>query len=371
MPHILSANAKMVYLYQNELKQARGYNSKTIDAALRHIWHFDRHSGSTDFRRVTRQMIAHYKDDLIAGTIGKGEKTRSASTIVHALGALKAFYEWLSAQSGYRSIKAELCSYFNSSREQRELASAAGQKFVPTMEQLRQVIQAMPADTPAQRRDRVMIPALLLSGVRDGALISLRLKHVDIASKRVFQDAREVKTKFSKTNMVDWFPVGDDMEAILIDWINELRSLGAGDDDPLIPTAPFKPWFGQAKIELDFLATAAPVRKVLKKATAAAGIPYFKPHAIRATVARRFDEWATSPKELKALSQNLSHEHIGTTFKYYGNLEDDKKCEIISGIRERQNSPVDNEIAERFLRASPEVREIILKLVDMEKNVLP
>lgn len=186
MHNLLSANAKMVYLYQNELKQARGYNAKTFDTVLRHIWHFDRHTGSADFRKVTRQAIAHYKDDLANGTIGKDTKTRSPSTIVHALGALKAFFEWLSVQPGYRSIKTDLYAYFNASREQRELASAAGQKLVPTMEQLREVIKQMPAKTPAQRRDRVMIPAMLLFGVRDGALISLRLKHVDIVSKRVF-----------------------------------------------------------------------------------------------------------------------------------------------------------------------------------------
>ena len=54
-----------------------------------------------------------------------------------------------------------------------------------------------------------MVAGLVLFGVRDGALISLRLKHVDIERKQVFQDAREVKTKFSKTSIVDWFPIGE------------------------------------------------------------------------------------------------------------------------------------------------------------------
>ncbi|WP_203425240.1 site-specific integrase [Sinorhizobium sp. BG8] len=358
----------MVYLYQNELKQARGFNKKTVDAALRHIWQLDRHLGSIDFRKITRQAIAHYKDHLIESSRRPDGKSLSASTIVHALGALEAFFKWLSAQPGYRSIRSDLYAYFTAPRDLREIASAAGQKFVPTMEQLRQVLAAMPAKTTAQRRDRAIIPALLLFGVRDGALISLRLKHVDIAGKRIFQDAREVKTKFSKTNMVDWFPVGDDMEAILIDWVNELREIGAGDDDPLFPAAPFKPWFGLARIEFEFLVTAAPVRKVLKKASAAAGIPYFKPHAIRSTVARLFDEWAASPKELKALSQNLSHMHIGTTFKYYGTLEDDAKCEIISRIRERQKSPIDQEIAERFRNASSDVQGVVMAILKIGEN---
>jgi hypothetical protein len=35
--------------------------------------------------------------------------------------------------------------------------------------------------------------------VRDGALASLKLKHVDLAAAKVLQDAREVNIKFSKT----------------------------------------------------------------------------------------------------------------------------------------------------------------------------
>jgi hypothetical protein len=35
--------------------------------------------------------------------------------------------------------------------------------------------------------------------VRDGAIASFKLKHIDVAEDRLDQDAREVKTKASKT----------------------------------------------------------------------------------------------------------------------------------------------------------------------------
>jgi integrase/recombinase XerD len=40
---------------------------------------------------------------------------------------------------------------------------------------------------------------------------------------RLDQDAREVKTKFSKTIVTYFFPVGDDLRAIVFEWVECLR----------------------------------------------------------------------------------------------------------------------------------------------------
>jgi integrase len=70
---------------------------------------------------------------------------------------------------------------------------------VPTLEQIRHVIQTMPASTDIERRDRALVAFTILTGARDGAIASLKLKHIDIDQGRVDQDARQVKTKFSKS----------------------------------------------------------------------------------------------------------------------------------------------------------------------------
>jgi len=210
-----------------------------------------------------------------------------------------------------------------------------------------------------------MLAALFLFGVRDGALISLRVKHVDIERRQVFQDAREVKTKFSKTSIVDWFPIGDDIERIVIDWFKELKGMGAAEDAPLFPTAPFKPWIGQHSIEFGFLTTAAPVRQVLRKAAAAAGVPYFKPHAIRSTVAKLCDEWASSLRDMKALSQNLGHEQISTTSKYYGDVDPDVKQELFRKMREKQRNPGAGDIGELAERVSVDTQDVVRRILQM------
>ncbi|MBU2329489.1 MAG: site-specific integrase [Alphaproteobacteria bacterium] len=359
-------NASIVYLYQGELKHGKTYHPKTIDGILRHIWQFERRTGSVDFRSVTRKMIEEFKDELISKSEKSGREGLSASTIVHTFGDLKAFFMWLSTQDGYkRSITARIYNHFNSPRHLVELAGAAAQKFVPSSDEIRMVLEVMPCQTPAQLRDRAILAALFLFGVRDGALVSLRLKHVDIDCRQLFQDAREVNTKFSKTSVVDWFPVGDDMECIVTDWIATLRSMGAQDDALLFPKTPFKPWIGCHNVEFNVPTSKKQVREVLRKAAAAAGVPYFKPHAVRSTVAKLCDEWATSLRDMKALSQNLGHEQISTTSKYYGDVEPDVKQKLFHKMREKQKNPAASDIGELAERVSLETQNVVRHILHM------
>jgi len=81
----------------------------------------------------------------------------------------------------------------------------------------------MAAGTELERRDRALITFTLVTGARDGAIASMKLKHVDLIEKSVSQDAREVKTKFSKTFTTSFFPVGEEMWVIVADWVTYLR----------------------------------------------------------------------------------------------------------------------------------------------------
>ena len=55
--------------------------------------------------------------------------------------------------------------------------------------------------------------------IRDGAVVSLKIKHVDLARGEVDLDAREVKTKFAKSFKVCFFPVGGQALLIVGEWI--------------------------------------------------------------------------------------------------------------------------------------------------------
>ena len=94
----------------------------------------------------------------------------------------------------------------------------------------------MPSGTEIERRNRALIAFTLLTGARDSAIASMRLKHVDLVAGSVDQDAREVKTKFSKTYITFFFPVGDEIRGIVAEWVSYLRQDKLwGNDDPIFP----------------------------------------------------------------------------------------------------------------------------------------
>ena len=66
----------------------------------------------------------------------------------------------------------------------------------------------MPATTDIERRDRALIAFTILTGARDGAIASFKLRHIDIAEGKIDQDAREVRTKFSKSFVTSFLPGG-------------------------------------------------------------------------------------------------------------------------------------------------------------------
>jgi integrase len=88
--------------------------------------------------------------------------------------------------------------------------------------------RAMP-DTETACRNRALVAFTLLTGARDSAIPSLKLKHVDLIAGCVNQDAREVNTKFGKTFSTFFFPVGEEVQGIVEEWVSFLREekLGA------------------------------------------------------------------------------------------------------------------------------------------------
>jgi hypothetical protein len=75
-----------------------------------------------------------------------------------SLNALKRFFIWLAGQPGYKSrISYSDAEYFNLSAKETRIAKAHREERVPTLEQIRHVIQTMPSTTEIERRDRALI----------------------------------------------------------------------------------------------------------------------------------------------------------------------------------------------------------------------
>jgi integrase len=104
----------------------------------------------------------------------------SKATLYATLSALKRFFIWLAGQPGYKSrISYSDAEYFNLSAKETRIAKAHRDARVPTLEQIRHVLRTMPASTEIERRDRALIAFTILTGARDGAIASIKLKHID------------------------------------------------------------------------------------------------------------------------------------------------------------------------------------------------
>jgi site-specific recombinase XerC len=317
------------------LTEARQLSTATVDQIAAAIADFEQSTSQREFRLFRPEQAQSYKHRLAKLTNPSTKRGLSKATISSRLAALKAFFQWLSQQPGFKRLNFTDADYFNLSGNDERIAKAVRERPAPTIDQIRHVVLTMPLATVIERRNRALIAFTLISGARDDAIASMSLKHVDFGQRRIDQDAREVRTKNAKTMTTWFFPVGQDMESILEDWIHFLRTeMLWGDDDPLFPASKIavaeSGHFENCGLDRKHWKSAAAIREIFRNAFAAAGLPYFNPHSFRKTLALYGYKVCSGDFEaLKAWSQNLGHTQMLTTLSSYGNVPLERQAEIL------------------------------------------
>lgn len=311
-------NERIKRAYFAYLEEARRMSPKSVDQVAAAISAFEVSTGHKTFRAFHLEQARAFKRKLFEVTNPATGKPLAKATIHARLMALKTFFEWLAGRPGYRRITFSDAEYFNPSANDSRVATARRERPVPTIDQIRHVLSSMPHLTTLEKRDRALVAFTLLSGARDSAISSLSLKHVDVTARSIFQDAREVRTKNRKTFTSWFFPVGEDVEAIVTEWIAHLNeTLLFGPADPIFPatqiTLGSDGGFKATGVERRHWKSAAPVRQVFRDAFTRAGLPYFNPHSFRHTIAMLGERLCTTPETFAAWSQNLGHENVSTT----------------------------------------------------------
>jgi integrase/recombinase XerD len=230
-------NERIKRAYFVYLKEARRLGEHSIDCAAAALSKFEEYTKFRDFKRFHMQQAIGFKRMLSEQISPKTGERLSRGTVFSMLNALRGFFLWLATQPGYRShlIPAN-AEYFALSDKEARIAKAALERPVPTVKQIRYVLESMPTDTDVELRNRAIVAFTLLTGARDGAIASLKIKHINVVEGKVEQDAREVRTKFSKTFTTWFFPVGDDIRQIVVDWVGYLIGEKLfGPVDPLFP----------------------------------------------------------------------------------------------------------------------------------------
>lgn len=330
-------NERIKREYLEFRRYAGRLSEKSLDKEIAAIDRFDAWNGRKDFRRFHIKQAKAFRKHLDNARSEMTGRPLGASTRRAILAPLRMFFAWLATRPGYRKrIGPSDAEYFNLSRRDAAVASASDPRPAPSPQQVRHALSAMPHGTDIERRDKAVMALLTLTAVRDGALITLRLKHVDQVDRWLWQNAKEVDTKFGKSFRTYFQPGFPEAEATLKEWvIHQRESLMRGPDDPLFPKTAMDldeaGGFPAVGVSRDHWKTAQPVRDIVKRAFEAAGIPPFGPHSFRHMHAREALWSGKSVEEFWAVSQNLGHSSMLTTLRSYGQLPEHRRRELIRG----------------------------------------
>ncbi len=342
-----SKNERVKREYLSYLAEADGKSAPTIEAVQKSLLRFEKYNKLKDFATFNREQAIGFKKAIESTRTERSGVRLSKATILTTLRHLREFFKWLAQQPGYKSkIHLPDISYFNLRDKEVRAARAVKMKTFPTLAQIHQVLANMPDRDETAKRNRALIAFTILTGARAQALISLKLKHIDLERNLVNQDPREVKTKFSKQINTFFFPVGEEIRKIIMDWVAYLINKKLYDyEAPLFPrtrmTHNKELSFKAEGLEPIHWTTTSPIRKIFKEAFEFVGLPYYNPHSFRDTLVRLSNRFCNKPEEFKAWSQNLGHESVSITLDNYGNMDPYRQGELLQDMRYDQSSKKD------------------------------
>ena len=333
------ANERVKREYLTYLREALGRDEATIDGVAKALARFEDSTGRKPFKQFHRAQAMAFKNQLGEALNARTGERLSRATVLSTMRELRGFFLWLAREDGFKShIAYADADYFNLSVKDVAIARARRERPVPTLEQVRHVLSVLPSDTPAERRDRALIAFTMVTGIRAGALATLRLRHVDPAARSVDQDARTVQTKASKTISTFFFKVDDRAEQIVCDWVDELKREHLwGLDDPLFPATEvgvddISGGFRAVGLARRFWQGTGPINDIFRRAFTAAGLPYYNPHSFRAMLVRHGMGLGLTIEQFKAWSQNLGHSQVMTTLTSYGQVPTHRQGELIRNL---------------------------------------
>lgn len=337
MRKVIEENERAKRSYVFYLEQAKGLDQKSTDKVLAAILKFEHSTHFKPFKRFHIEQASKFKVDL-AKAKGKTGKPLSHATIDATLALVRGFFHWLAGQNGYKSrISYSDTEYFRNNRKSARVAHTARDKEFPSIEAAHHAFQAMPDQTEFQKRDKALFAFFMLTGARVGAVASLRLKHVDLFNGRVFQDGRDVNTKFSKTIDTTFYPVDPAYLDCFTAWVAYLREVKLfGQQDAVFP----KPDMGLAEgggfailgLSRKPYANGGKLNRIIRNAFASVQLPEYTPHSFRSTLAMLGKDMCDDIEQLKAWSMNMGHDSLITTVSSYMPVSRQRQAELIKGL---------------------------------------
>jgi integrase len=329
----------------------RDYSASTIDSKLAALACFEEVTDYIDFEKITVEAADKFTDYVVK------RPTRSLTNVA-AVNSVKAFFQWMVMDERIKGkIARKPINALRLKRKDRTASRARKARPIPTVAQIEAALRAMPKTTAIERRNRGLMAFTLVSGARDGAIISMRLKHVDLINKQVHQDPNEVDTKSGKQINTWFFPVGEFLIGEVEDYIAYLKKdQGFTAGDYLFTSSARgrdeHDQFCIVGISKERWANAQPIRDIFRTAFNAVDLPYFNPHSFRKTLMRLAYELGLDEEAKKAWSQNLGHEKMDTSVNYYGEVSIDRQRVRMLALHDANPTPASNPIFDADMLSS-------------------
>ena len=301
----------------------RDDSPSTIDHKLAALACFEEATDYLDFEKITEEAVDRFTEYVTT------RPTRSRTNVA-TVNSVKSFFQWMVMDERIKGKQARKpIKALRLKRKDRTASSARKARPIATIAQIEAAVMAMPQTTAIERRNRALIAFTLVSGARAAAIISMRVKHVDLINKHVHQDPNEVDTKAGKQINTWFFPVGAFFIKEVEDYLAYLKTEQGFTPDDYLFTKDERghdenKQFCIVGITKERWANAQPMRDIFRKAFNAVELPYFNPHSFRKTLMARAYELELHGEALKAWSQNLGHEKLDTSVNSYGNLSEDR-----------------------------------------------
>tara|TARA_R110000751_G_scaffold137830_3_gene241309 strand:+ start:1899 stop:3542 length:1644 start_codon:yes stop_codon:yes gene_type:complete len=346
-------NERLKRAYFDYLHHASGRSHKSVSKDEGALLRYESFFKFEDFGTFSSRRAIEYKTYL--GSLGL-----SVTTVVAELRSVRRLLTWLTGTRGFTNKISPLdIDYLNPTMNERRASQSTSTKVSPSVDNALTAFRLMPLTTVIDRRNKAIFALLSLTGVRGGALITLRVKHFDPDRRLLNQNPKEVATKSRKQINTYLFDTGEEFETCFIKWhrylIDELKY---APDDPLFPkSVPLKGKGGSvgknSLVPIHHGSTQS-ISLMVKRSFKRAGLPEFTMHRFRDMLVGEMYRRKLPADKLKAWSQNFGHASVKTTIVSYGKLSSVEQGRLIqeSAIDTDDKPLTKKDLAEFFAKMS-------------------
>ena len=211
-----SDNERIKAKYFDYLRTAGRKSDKTTEQARKAIIRYEAFTDYASFKAFSKETAIAYKQHLSkAQAVASGEALK-AGTLRNLICPLINFFTWLAFHPEYKKyINHHDIKYLELSENESRANHLADFKEFPTIDIIETCVRNYPTVTEIDKRDRAMMAFTALTGIRDDALCSLKLRHFDPNRGIIKQYASDgVKTKFRKNFTTGYFPLSPYLETV-------------------------------------------------------------------------------------------------------------------------------------------------------------